>query len=80
MSSFLQLIKDMVSIGESTNWFTRDSIQAKYRSLKCHIEHLHQGDEEFETIKDHVISSQTGYSTVQITFILFDWALNRGHH
>ena len=54
-----QLIKDMVSIGETTNWLTRRSVYSKYRSLKCHIESLEHGSDEFGKIQEYVNSSET---------------------
>jgi len=49
----------MVSIGEATNWLTRKSVYSKYRALKCHIECLEQGSDEFKKIQEHVNSSET---------------------
>lgn len=61
-----QLIKDMVSIGESTNWLTRRSVYSKYRSLKCHMECLECGSDEFHKVQDCVNSSETGPSKINI--------------
>lgn len=58
-SVYQQLIKDMVSIGETTNWLTRRSVYSKYRSLKCHIECLEQSSDEFKKIQGYVNSSET---------------------
>ena len=56
---FQQLIKDMVSVGESTNWLTRRSLYSKYRALKCHIEWLQHESDEFKKIQEHVNASET---------------------
>ncbi|KAL9969636.1 hypothetical protein ACROYT_G021872 [Oculina patagonica] len=61
-----QLIKDMVSIGESTNWLTRKSVYAKYRALKSHIECLTHDDDEFEKIQELVNSSEIGDSKIKV--------------
>lgn len=53
-------MKDMVSIGESTNWLTRKSVYAKYRALKSHIECLTHGSDDFEKIQELVNASETG--------------------
>lgn len=55
----MQLIKDMVSVGESTNWLTRRSLYSKYRALKCHIEWLQHESDEFKKIQEHVNASET---------------------
>lgn len=53
-------MKDMVSVGESTNWLTRKSVYAKYRALKSHIECLAHDSNEFEKIQELVNISETG--------------------
>ena len=53
-------MKDMVSIGESTNWLTRKGVYAKYRALKSHIECLTRDSEEFKKIQELVNASETG--------------------
>ena len=54
-------MKDMVSIGESTNWLTRKSVYAKYRALKAHIECLTHDSDEFKKIQELVNASEIGY-------------------
>ncbi|CAH3018315.1 unnamed protein product, partial [Porites evermanni] len=61
-----QLIKDMVSVGESTNWLTRRSLYSKYRALKCHIEWLQHESDEFKKIQEHVNASETSPSNIQV--------------
>ena len=53
-------MKDMVSIGESTNWLTRKSVYAKYRALKSNIECLKHDSDEFEKIRELVNASEIG--------------------
>jgi len=36
----MQLIKDIVSVSESTNWMKVTSAQAKYKALGCHLRKL----------------------------------------
>ncbi|XP_067050666.1 protein mono-ADP-ribosyltransferase PARP4-like isoform X2 [Acropora muricata] len=61
-----QLIKDMVNISESTNWQARRSVYSKYRSLKCHIECLQHGSDEFQSIQECVNSSESGSFKINI--------------
>lgn len=65
-SVYQQLIKDMVSIGETTNWLTRRSVYSKYRSLKCHIECLEQSSDEFKKIQGYVNSSETSSTKMTV--------------
>lgn len=48
-----------MTVSESTNMSKVSSQIAKYRALRCHIEHLDEGEEEFERIKKSVVSSLT---------------------
>ena len=53
-----QLIRDMVAISESTNWSLRSGTEAKYRALRCDIEHLEPSSLEYASIRDHILNSQ----------------------
>jgi poly [ADP-ribose] polymerase len=53
-----QLIRDIVSISESTNWSVRSGTEAKYRALRCDIEHLEPTSLEYAKIRDHLLNSQ----------------------
>ncbi|XP_041352469.1 protein mono-ADP-ribosyltransferase PARP4-like isoform X2 [Gigantopelta aegis] len=64
-----QLIKDMVSVNEATNWSTRSSVEAKYRALRCRIGHLETHDSRYKTVKHLVMSSIIGDLTVEIKSI-----------
>ncbi|XP_065826671.1 protein mono-ADP-ribosyltransferase PARP4-like isoform X4 [Oscarella lobularis] len=50
-----QLIDDVVSVGESTDWAVRTSAAAKLRALRCDIQHLNDDDDEYEQVKKLVI-------------------------
>ncbi len=56
----MQLVKDMISVSEATNWNVRGSVESKYRAMSCQIEHLAPGDPEFQAIYDKIIQSQIG--------------------
>ena len=51
-----QLIKDIVSINEETNWNTRASTESKYRSIGAHIQKVDHQSSRFEEIKSAVLS------------------------
>eukprot|EP00105_Crassostrea_gigas_P036125 XP_019920273.1 PREDICTED: poly [ADP-ribose] polymerase 4 [Crassostrea gigas] len=38
-----QLIKDVVSVSEATNWSTRGNAEAQYKALRCQISHVSGG-------------------------------------
>uniref|UniRef100_A0ABM0MFB2 Poly [ADP-ribose] polymerase n=1 Tax=Saccoglossus kowalevskii TaxID=10224 RepID=A0ABM0MFB2_SACKO len=62
-----QLIRDIVSVSEATDWSTRSDVEAKYKALRCHIEHLeNEDDSEYKNIKDLVISSQICDTKIKI--------------
>ena len=53
---FCQLIRDVVSIGESTKWDDKLNYWAKYATLGCSIEKLHAKSDEFNIIKEMVLT------------------------
>ncbi|XP_033635285.1 protein mono-ADP-ribosyltransferase PARP4-like isoform X2 [Asterias rubens] len=53
-----QLIKDIVSVSETTNWSKRSSVQSKYRALRCHISCLPVNHPECNDIKNLILSTQ----------------------
>ena len=55
-----QLVRDIVAVGESTNWSTRSSTASKYRSLRCEISHLDPSSNEYQEVQDHLLDSQDG--------------------
>jgi hypothetical protein len=52
-----QMLRDMVTVNELTNWNIKASIEAKYRSLKCHIETIKDDTHEYKAITDIIHSS-----------------------
>lgn len=56
-----QLIDDVVSVGESTNWAVRTSAAAKLRALRCDIQHLNDDDVEYKQVKKLVIDMDKRY-------------------
>ncbi|XP_071800756.1 protein mono-ADP-ribosyltransferase PARP4-like isoform X2 [Asterias amurensis] len=53
-----QLIKDIVSVSETTNWSKRSSVESKYRALRCHISCLPVNHPECNDIKNLILSTQ----------------------
>jgi poly [ADP-ribose] polymerase len=63
LQDLCQLVRDIVAVGESTNWSTRSSTDSKLRSLRCDVQRLDPLSEEYQNISDHVIRSQDDSST-----------------
>ncbi|XP_046570901.1 protein mono-ADP-ribosyltransferase PARP4-like [Haliotis rubra] len=61
-----QLIRDMISVSEATNWSTRSSTEAKYRALRCNIGHLESHDPQHKLVRDLVESSIEGDLKMEI--------------
>ncbi|XP_022100686.1 poly [ADP-ribose] polymerase 4-like isoform X2 [Acanthaster planci] len=53
-----QLIKDVVSVSETTNWSQRSSVESKYRALRCHISCLPDNHPHYYDVKNFIISTQ----------------------
>jgi poly [ADP-ribose] polymerase len=51
------MIKDMVTVSESTNWSTISSTSAKYKALRCRVDSLDTTNAEYKEIKEHIIQS-----------------------
>ena len=47
-----------MSVGESTNWSTRSSVESKYRSLRCDITVLDHYSDEFVQIQQLITDHQ----------------------
>lgn len=58
---FIQMLRDMLTVNELTNWNVKASIEAKYRALKCHIETLEEDTQEYSTIEEMIRSSTNPY-------------------
>ncbi|CAF1124393.1 unnamed protein product [Adineta steineri] len=52
-----QMLRDMATVNELTNWNVKASIEAKYRALKCHIESIENNTLEYTTISNMIHSS-----------------------
>ena len=70
LSHCSQLIRDMRSVSEATNWSRRSSSDAKYTALRCDITHLDPASSEYRDIRDHIINSLDKYTDYYILFIL----------
>ncbi|CAF3746308.1 unnamed protein product [Rotaria sp. Silwood1] len=52
-----QMLRDMLTVNELTNWNVKAPIEAKYRALKCHIETVDNSTPEFKNVADLIQSS-----------------------
>ncbi|CAF4946815.1 unnamed protein product, partial [Rotaria sp. Silwood1] len=52
-----QMLRDMLTVNELTNWNVKAPIEAKYRALKCHIEAVDSSKSEFKNVADLIQSS-----------------------
>ena len=57
----MQVIRDVISVSESTNWSQRSGPSAKYHALRCEINHLDPSSEEYNEIYKFIISNQDRY-------------------
>ncbi|XP_041460179.1 LOW QUALITY PROTEIN: protein mono-ADP-ribosyltransferase PARP4-like [Lytechinus variegatus] len=55
-----QMIRDVVYINEETGWQKRPTQIAKYRALRCYIQHLPSNHPEYEKIRRLVLSTMPG--------------------
>ncbi|KAL5009558.1 hypothetical protein ScPMuIL_011863 [Solemya velum] len=53
-----QLIRDMLSVSETTNWFSRSNAESKLRALRCHIEHIKTDDSDFRIVSEIIAKSK----------------------
>jgi hypothetical protein len=51
-----QMLRDMISIGEETNWNMRTSIQSMYRSMGAFISHLSKESDDYNELNRLVYS------------------------
>ena len=51
-----QMLRDMISISEETNWNTRTSVQSIYRSIGAYITHVKSESDTFQEVKRLVFS------------------------
>ncbi|CAF0908856.1 unnamed protein product [Rotaria sordida] len=52
-----QMLRDMLTVNELTNWNVKAPIEAKYRALKCHIETLDSSTPAFKNVAKFIQSS-----------------------
>ncbi|CAF4571971.1 unnamed protein product, partial [Rotaria sp. Silwood2] len=52
-----QMLRDMLTVNELTNWNVKAPIEAKYRALKCHIETVDRSTPEFKNVAKLIQSS-----------------------
>ncbi|CAF5099201.1 unnamed protein product, partial [Rotaria magnacalcarata] len=52
-----QMLRDMLTVNELTNWNVKAPIEAKYRALKCHIETVASSTIDFRNIAKLIQSS-----------------------
>lgn len=53
----VQVVKDMQSVSEATDWSVRTSAQSKYKALRCGIHHVPKTSPEYEMVTQHVKDS-----------------------
>ena len=68
----VQVLHDMLNIGEETNWNIRSSVQSIYRSIGCHISSL--SDKEFSAVREKILNSVEFDSSLEIMNI---YSINR---
>ncbi|XP_033122166.1 protein mono-ADP-ribosyltransferase PARP4-like [Anneissia japonica] len=69
-----QLIKDIVSVSEATEFSARSTIESKFRALRCHIEHLPSSAPEYKQILDLIASNNESRNQFDIKNV---FAVNR---
>ena len=55
-----QMLRDLLTVNELTNWNLQASIEAKYRALKCHIQALTADSHEYQRLCEMISSSTNG--------------------
>ncbi|KAL6036323.1 hypothetical protein STEG23_016438 [Scotinomys teguina] len=61
-----QLVRDMVNVCEANLSKPNPPSLAKYRALRCKIEHVEQNTEEFSRVRKEVLQSRHGKSPVDV--------------
>ncbi|XP_063954630.1 protein mono-ADP-ribosyltransferase PARP4-like isoform X5 [Lytechinus pictus] len=79
-----QLLSDVHSVCEATDWSMRGSTEAKYRTLRCHMELLGSESAEYEQISKQIQDSLTGGNSIKVKRIFaverFVERSNFAHH
>ena len=55
-----QLVKDMVSVSEETDWNVRASVESKYRALRCHVSVVDSGSEMYDDVMNIIAAQNHG--------------------
>ncbi|UJR11204.1 hypothetical protein I4U23_015385 [Adineta vaga] len=63
-----QMLRDMLTVNELTNWNMKAPIEAKYRALKCYIETLSSSTPEYKNIVKLIESSTDSVAKQTDTF------------
>ena len=66
MFEICQVIRDIITINESTNWNLRASTDAKYRSIGSFIKQIDENSDEFMNIKYQIMNSNVDQSEIKI--------------
>lgn len=53
----VQLLRDMLSVNEATNWNFKASVHSKYKSIGAFIQHLRSDTSEYSNLKNFITSS-----------------------
>jgi len=65
------MVKDSIGVSEATNWSSRGSNEAKYRSLRCDIQLVDPASAEYADISNHVYNTQersvSSHNTLTLT-------------
>ena len=61
-----QLIRDVVSVSEATNWNTSNSTKAMYKSLGCVIKYVPENSDEYHMVAGEFLESQVGDQKIVI--------------
>jgi poly [ADP-ribose] polymerase len=52
-----QVLRDIIAIGEETNWNVRSSAQSIYRSIGTYVNRLNEFSDEFKNLRNHLLDS-----------------------
>ncbi|CAF5005787.1 unnamed protein product, partial [Rotaria sp. Silwood1] len=61
-----QMLRDMLTVNELTNWNIKAPIEAKYRALKCHIETVDSSTLKFKNVAELIQSSTNSSEKIVI--------------
>ena len=64
------MVKDSIGVSEATNWSTRGSFEAKYRSLRCDIQLLDPTSTEYSDISNHIYNTQDRFVCIEMKLLL----------